>query len=200
MSICSDGYSPSSQQDQLQKLQARIAELEAENQLLQYQVVTDDLTGIYNRRGFSISLSQEWRRCIRRQEPMSLILIDIDRFRTYNDHKGRAGGDMLLRHLAQVFISIPKRAGDIIARYGGDEFACILPDTDSRGADTLASTMRVRANHAGVSISGGIASAVPSQDQEPELLIEAADAALHKAKGQGHNRVLSVSIAAPGQA
>ncbi|MGB3615094.1 MAG: GGDEF domain-containing protein [Elainellaceae cyanobacterium] len=194
MSISSDSGSLSSKPDQIQNLQAQIAQLEAENQLLQYQVVTDDLTGIYNRRGFNISLSQEWRRCIRRQEPMSLILIDIDHFRAYNDQKGRAGGDMLLRHLAQVFISIPKRAGDIIARYGDDEFACILSDTDGRGADILASTMRARANHAGVSISTGIASTVPSQDQEPELLVEAADGALHRAKQQGHNQVVVVSV------
>ena len=177
--------------ERLQALEARIAELEAENQLLQHQVVMDDLTGIYNRRGFNLSLSQEWRRCTRRQEPMSLIVVDIDSFRSYNDHKGRAGGDMLLRHLAQVFISIHKRAGDSIARYDGDGFACVLPDTDGEGAASLAETMRVRANHAGVTLSGGIATTVPQPEQPPDLLLEVADSALHRAKQQGGNQVIA---------
>lgn len=165
--------------ERIAALEARIAALEAENQLLQHQAITDDLTGTYNRRGFMISLAQEWRRCTRRQEPTSLILVDIDHFRRYNDQKGRAGGDMLLRHLAKTFIAISKRAGDSIARYGGDGFACLLPDTDSEGAASLASVMRVQANHAGVSVSGGIATIVPHLDQAPELLLEAAETALH---------------------
>ncbi|MEO0406441.1 MAG: GGDEF domain-containing protein [Cyanobacteria bacterium P01_A01_bin.135] len=193
-------HSTTAAADRIQQLETRVAELEAENQLLQHQAITDELTGTYNRRGFTISLDQEWRRCTRRQEPMSLILIDIDRFRSYNHHKGRAGGDMLLRHLAQVFIAISQRAGDSIARYGGDGFACVLPNTDREGAESLASTMRVQANHAGVSVSGGVATAVPTLHQSAEQLLEVAEMALHKAKQQGGNQVVPLVAQGEGEA
>ncbi len=188
MSTRSNDHEPSSS-GEIQELLGRIAALEAENQRLQHQAVTDELTGLYNRRGFNLMLAREWRRCARREEPLSLILAGIDCFKDYNESKGRAGGDMLLRHLAQAFISISKRAGDSLARCSGDEFACILSATDVEGAAGLAETMRIRSNLISVSISVGVASQVPQQHEEQSVLVEAAESALRLAKNQGRNQV-----------
>ncbi|MGF1514051.1 MAG: GGDEF domain-containing protein [Elainellaceae cyanobacterium] len=180
-----------------QVLLARITALEAENQLLQHQVNTDELTGLYNRRGFHRTLAQEWRRCTRRKEPLSLILTGVDHFKFYNESKGRAGGDMLLRHLARDFMDISKRAGDSLARCGGDEFVCILPDTGLEGASGLAEKMRIHSNLLGISISVGVASQVPQQDEDPSVLVEAVETALIKAKQQGRNRVAVAASSCP---
>ncbi|MGF1534991.1 MAG: GGDEF domain-containing protein [Elainellaceae cyanobacterium] len=189
MPTCSNVPNQPSGSSVIQELLARITALEAENHLLQHQVVTDELTGIYNRRGFNRVLNQEWRRCVRRQEPLSLILANVDHFKTYNESKGRTGGDMLLRDLANMFIAISKRAGDSLARYGGDEFACILPSTDLEGATGLAETMRIRSNLSNVSISVGVASLVPGQEADPSALVEAAETALRCARSKGRNQV-----------
>ncbi len=107
---------------------------------------TDGLTGIFNRRRFDETLDREWRRANRNQSPLSLILMDIDLFKPFNDHYGHVAGDECLRRLAQVLPGCLRRASDLAARYGGEEFACLLPDTDADGADKVAGNVRDAVN------------------------------------------------------
>lgn len=169
----------------------------------------DPLTGIANRRSFDETLSLEWRRAIRSQQPLSLLVIDVDHFKLYNDTYGHVAGDQCLRTVAEVIDSCVKRAGDLAARYGGEEFAVILPHTTADDARMLAQkicdTLRGRnlphrasptSNHVTVSIGvAGRYAALPAggnpdaRTSNPVVLIEAADKALYDAKAAGRNRV-----------
>jgi diguanylate cyclase (GGDEF)-like protein len=100
------------------------------------------LTGISNRRQFDRQLEKEWSLMMRRNAPLSLLLIDIDHFKRFNDNNGHAAGDDCLRLVARTIASLIKRPGDMAARYGGEEFAIVLPDTDEKGARIVASGAR----------------------------------------------------------
>jgi diguanylate cyclase (GGDEF)-like protein len=165
----------------------------------------DGLTSIPNRRSFDRFLDIEWRQAVRLAKPLSLIMMDVDFFKNYNDVYGHAAGDDCLRQAAQTLASSLKRPRDYVARYGGEEFAALLPETDSNGADTVATAMRNNivaldiphshstvASH--VTMSLGAATIVPTQDMDPLLLIEAADKALYRAKEEGRNRLISVTF------
>jgi diguanylate cyclase (GGDEF)-like protein/PAS domain S-box-containing protein len=161
----------------------------------------DGLTGVANRRCFDEALEAEWLRCTRDVKPLSLILLDVDHFKRYNDAFGHLGGDACLKTIASALTISCHRSADLVARYGGEEFAAILPGTTASGALTLAE--RIRADiaalempHPGndgfgwVSVSLGVATIVPDRTLELDCLIEAADRALYAAKRSGRNRAL----------
>ncbi|HEY9840804.1 MAG TPA: diguanylate cyclase [Candidatus Obscuribacterales bacterium] len=160
----------------------------------------DGLTGIANRRVFDQQLSREWKRCARQQEPLAVIMCDIDFFKLYNDSCGHLEGDRCLIQVAQALSATIRRPGDLVARYGGEEFGVILPDTHAEGAievaRNLAAAVRAlglphpaRPLHTPVSLSIGVASMVP-QPQDSELrLLANADEALYLAKEMGRDQV-----------
>jgi len=160
---------------------------------------TDPLTGIANRRRFEQGLSAEWRRGLRDRAPLSLLMIDVDLFKSFNDNYGHPRGDSCLRQVAEAAQDIVARPGDLVARFGGEEFAIILPNTDGAGAMRLAEeicqAMRQRqlphrGNPSGiVTISVGCATMVPAFGLHAVNLVEAADQALYMAKNRGRNQV-----------
>ncbi|MCT7984717.1 EAL domain-containing protein [Laspinema sp. A4] len=174
--------------------QLRIANAELEK-----LATTDGLTQIANRRIFDTVLAQEWKRLMRSQSPLSVILIDVDFFKRYNDTYGHQAGDECLKKIAQAIASVVKRQGDLVARYGGEEFVVILPATDGPGAVRVAEEIRVAVAEANlehktstvreiVSLSQGIATLIPRLNTSADELIAAADEALYYAKNRGRDR------------
>ncbi|MCM2291473.1 diguanylate cyclase [Allorhizobium sp. BGMRC 0089] len=167
------------------------------NRTLAEAASTDGLTGLANRRAFDERLAQEWSRARRNISPLGLILVDIDHFKLFNDRYGHQGGDDCLRQVAQTLKNAAKRATDLAARYGGEEMALILPDTDLFGTMTLAERYRsaVRAlaipheasSKTIVTVSIGAASLVPDADQTVDMLVALADKALYAAKAGGRD-------------
>jgi diguanylate cyclase (GGDEF)-like protein len=184
-------------------LGARIHDEEqrAATEQLQHIATTDALTGLANRRAFDEALAREWHRCGRSRTPLSLLMVDVDYFKTFNDAYGHVAGDTCLRQIAQSVAACAKRPGDVAARYGGEEFSIVLPETDVERAAQLAEHMcdAVRGlaiPHQGsslghVTISVGVASMQPEGLPNPQELIERADAQLYRAKGTGRNRVVA---------
>lgn len=176
------------------------------NRMLSRLSALDGLTGIANRRSFDEYLEREWKRALRYGNPLSLVMLDIDFFKNYNDTYGHQKGDDCLKQVAGVLETSLKRPSDLAARYGGEEFAIVLPDTDFEGAVAVAERLRLnveslRIPHIRsqvspyVTISVGVASAVPDRASTPEGLISAADAALYRAKREGRNRVETAKTA-----
>lgn len=174
--------------------------LKAENRKLEQLAMVDSLTGVANRRSFDISFRREWARGLRYIKPISVLLIDVDYFKTYNDLYGHQQGDEALRSVASVLRAGLQRSVDILARYGGEEFVAVLPDTDLEGAVLIGQTLRdniasAKIPHKGsrispyITVSIGCASMVPTLDEPFESLIQAADKALYAAKERGRNRV-----------
>jgi diguanylate cyclase (GGDEF)-like protein/PAS domain S-box-containing protein len=163
-------------------------------------VVVDALTGIANRRRFDDALAAEWRRASREGSKLSLLLIDADHFKRYNDTYGHVRGDSCLKQIAEAALDVVLRPGDLVARYGGEEFAVILPGTDELGAKGVAEEIcqairNRRLPHEGnapgiVTVSIGCATIIPQRGKSAQDLIEAADQALYRAKGRGRNRVI----------
>jgi diguanylate cyclase (GGDEF)-like protein len=185
------------------ELEAKVAERSAElaeaNTRLAQLAVTDGLTSLYNHRHFHERLALEVERSQRNGLPMSLLMIDVDHFKHYNDHHGHPAGDELLRQLARLMTD-GRRANDFVARYGGEEFAIVLVDTPKLTAAQVAERLRDRVAGFGVaqagtqplgrvSISVGVAS-FPDDATSPEALVRAADAALYHAKHAGRDRVV----------
>jgi diguanylate cyclase (GGDEF)-like protein len=177
-------------------LNERLAEM---NQELERLSVTDSLTGLANRRSFNEYLHREWLREQREKQPFSVIMIDIDHFKNYNDHYGHLEGDVCLQKVSWALQGALCRGGDMLARYGGEEFIAILPHTDLRGATELAASFHNRVReleipHAAspvkttVTVSVGIASVVPNQSLTPSQVVAMADDALYLAKQRGRNR------------
>lgn len=160
--------------------------------------ITDALTGLANRRGFDQCLTTEWRRGMRERTPLSVVLIDADLFKAYNDTYGHLRGDSCLKQIAEAIQDVVSRPGDLVARFGGEEFAVVLPNTPAPGAFQLAqdicAVMRGRqlphpASPIGVvTISAGSATLVPQPGQHAMTLIDCADQALYQAKRTGRNR------------
>ncbi len=170
--------------------------LERSNELLEQLSVTDALTGLANRRQFDQHLYAEWQRSMRNQLPISLLLIDVDHFKRYNDHYGHLAGDTCLRHVAAILYDCAQRAGELVARYGGEEFAMLLPGADSAAATVVAQRCmdelaKARIAHADspvadcLTCSIGVATVVASQDLVPESLVRSADEALYRVKSSG---------------
>lgn len=176
--------------------------LDEANRELRRLSSVDGLTGIANRRCFDETLAREWRRAMRNQQPLSLVLIDVDAFKQYNDGYGHQDGDTCLKTVASTLAQALRRPTDLAARYGGEEFAAILSDTSPEGAAALAEAMRAAVEAQGiphrhspagpvVTISLGVASCVPDRGDESGYLalIKAADRALYAAKADGRNTV-----------
>lgn len=196
--------------DVTQRKQAedRAAALNAE---LVHLASNDALTGLANRRHFDEVLVAEWRRAVRDDSVVSLLLLDVDRFKLFNDRYGHQGGDACLRAVADAVRGVALRAGDLTARYGGEEIAIVLPGTEAAGAAIVAERVReaveaLAVPHEGnlrcggvVTVSIGCATAEPASSRrtDPGGLIAAADACLYEAKRTGRNRVES-SLPAPG--
>jgi diguanylate cyclase (GGDEF)-like protein/PAS domain S-box-containing protein len=165
--------------------------------------VVDALTSLANRRRFDESLAAEWHRAMRDRAPLSLLLIDVDHFKLYNDSYGHVRGDNCLRQIAESAQQVVSRPGDLVARYGGEEFAVLLPGTANEGAMKVAfdvcDALRERklphsANAPGtVTVSIGCATMVPELGQQEQILIEAADLALYNAKRGGRNQICNGS-------
>ncbi|NJL48807.1 MAG: diguanylate cyclase [Leptolyngbyaceae cyanobacterium SM2_5_2] len=169
------------------------------NEKLERLATLDGLTQISNRRRFDEYLRQEWQRMVREQQPLSLVLFDVDFFKTYNDHFGHQQGDEALIAVAQAANRSVKRAADLLARYGGEEFGVILPNTRRTGAESVARAIQEQIAalqlvhpqsqvNEYLTVSMGIASVVPTPEQSADELVAAADAALYQAKRRGRNR------------
>jgi diguanylate cyclase (GGDEF)-like protein len=168
----------------------------------------DPLTGLANRRQFDVAFEQEWRNALRSERPLSLLMMDLDAFKDYNDRYGHLRGDDCLRSVAKILRGAMRRDTDLVARWGGEEFVCLLPATDARGAYRIAETIRKAVHQAGIlhaggpaggvlSISIGGATILPRPGQTRFMLVEAADQALYEAKRQGRNRVVWVDLTHP---
>ncbi len=174
--------------------------LKLNSDLLESLAFIDGLTRIGNRRRFDDALNSEWNRAARNHAPLSVILVDIDHFKHYNDHFGHGAGDECLRKVAGAISSCLFRPGDVAARYGGEEFGVILPETGPEGACKIADDLRsavesLEIPHAPsamnpyVTLSAGCISDTPPSSGNPATLLEAADQLLYRAKQKGRNRV-----------
>jgi diguanylate cyclase (GGDEF)-like protein len=176
--------------------------LENANRKLHELSILDCLTGIANRRYFEEVFEKEWRRCLREQEPISVIMADIDCFKAFNDNFGHQAGDDCLKKVAGEANKQCRRPGDLLARYGGEEFVILLPFTDNNGALHVAHNLRrcvenlaIPHGHSPVSnyvtVSAGLATEIPVPEKERQNLLERADKALYQAKKTGRNRVVT---------
>ncbi len=174
--------------------------LQLSNEALQRMVNVDGLTGLANRRYFDQFLVKEWRRAVRLSHQMSLIMIDIDFFKSYNDTYGHQQGDDCLKEVAKALNAPLKRPLDLVARYGGEEFVVLLPDTDAEGVRNVAvllqkSVADLQISHQGsslnqlVTISSGVTTMFPERGDSHEMLVMYADKALYQAKAEGRNCV-----------
>lgn len=186
-------------ENRVKELEFVKSELEEANRILSHLSSHDGLTGILNRRSFDEIMTREWERCLENKEPMSLILIDVDFFKKYNDIYGHVSGDNCLRLIAKTVAKQTTRKFDYAARYGGEEFAIILPKTDEKEALKLAEVIRGKVKELGIehrgshlqeiTVSLGIAKEHPTEDTSIEEFIYRADKALYKAKSNGRNLV-----------
>ena len=160
----------------------------------------DPLTNIRNRRSFNDRLTTEWRRCLREKLPLSFLMVDVDKFKNYNDTYGHPQGDTLLKSLAMVFESLARRPADIVARLGGEEFGLLLPETGLKPALEIAENIRSsveelrimtadRKTETRTTVSIGAASCIPTENMLSEELVSRADEFLYQAKKSGRNRV-----------
>lgn len=178
-----------------------MGELEQVNKELLRLTQLDGLTGLANRRFFDEFIDRQWRICKRNWQPLSLILIDIDFFKRYNDFYGHLGGDECLKKVALSIKQIANRGGDLAARYGGEEFIAVLTDTPPYEAVKLAEDNRIRIEamlriphqYSDVSdvvtISSGVATIIPTDEIDYKMLVDSADKALYESKELGRNRV-----------
>ena len=177
------------------RLETRIAErtheLEEVNRKLAELATEDALTGVANRRALEQGLQREWLRCLDQRRPLSVLMIDVDHFKRYNDAHGHLEGDVLLRTIAQRLQTGHDPRRELLARYGGEEFALLLPgvhlEEATRRGEAIRQTMAGAGD--GVTVSIGAAGFVPSVQAEPNSLLRRADAALYRAKRAGRNRV-----------
>ncbi|MEW6131180.1 MAG: diguanylate cyclase [Acidobacteriota bacterium] len=180
----------------------RTEQLVVANEKLNQLATLDGLTNIANRRRFTNFLEQEWQRARRAQTPISLLLMDVDYFKLYNDTYGHQGGDDCLKQVAGVLRDSIRRASDLAARYGGEEFAVILSETETEGAMVVGESIRMQIEalqiphrsskvNSVVTISLGVATLIPSPEVTADELIAAADQALYHAKEQGRNRCVA---------
>lgn len=177
------------------ELQITLEELAEKNQLLQQQTETDALSGVFNRAYFNRQMQAELKRSRREQRPLALVLLDIDYFKQINDNHGHLAGDQVIKTVASLMQQLLKRPGDKLCRYGGEEFALILPNTDLEGAADLAEHIRQRldssAEQPAVTLSAGCYSAIPGAQSDTDEYVNFADKALYSAKSNGRNQVQS---------
>jgi diguanylate cyclase (GGDEF)-like protein len=173
--------------------------LKIQSDLLRQQAFLDGLTGLHNRRFFDERCQSEVERARRNQSSLALLLIDVDFFKHYNDHYGHLAGDDALRGVALALRSVVKRPGDLLCRYGGEEFACVLPDTDAEGASQLAGQLEAAVRGLGtahalstvapvLTVSIGGVAGVPAAGLDTATMLAAADVQLYRAKAEGRAR------------
>ncbi len=184
--------------------------LKAQSDLLRQWVYIDGLTGVFNRRHFDERLEAEWGRAVRGGTALSVIMLDVDFFKRYNDRYGHQAGDDCLRQIAAVLKSGLRRSADLVARYGGEEFVCLLPDTDLTGAMSLAQRLGQevfarRIEHADssaaavVTVSLGVCSRRSGDSGSAAALLREADAQLYLAKTRGRHQACGVEPASPAE-
>jgi diguanylate cyclase (GGDEF)-like protein len=164
----------------------------------------DALTELPNRRGFDKQIQSEWNRAKREKTPISVMIIDIDKFKVYNDTYGHAQGDVVLQYVAKAYKSTLKRPADYVARWGGEEFVILLPNTDMEGALIIAEQIRVNieklkipytdGTSQSVTVSIGVNCEVPPRYNPPAEFLSKADKALYEAKETGRNKVVPAAI------
>lgn len=185
-------------------LEMRSRELEAAQARLERLVTVDGLTGVTNRRYFDEHMTNEWKRARRDRTMVAVAMIDVDFFKSFNDALGHQAGDTCLQTVAKTIDRHLRHPADFVSRYGGEEFAVVLPNTDEIAARTVAERLRARVEDLGirhpasaaspvVTISVGVATALPELEPAPDALIEKADQALYRAKNEGRNRVVLAS-------
>ncbi|UXI00395.1 diguanylate cyclase [Photobacterium sp. TY1-4] len=186
------------------RVSERTAELERVNRKLKTMSRLDPLTSVYNRRVFDERFHEEWRRAERHQLPLSLLIVDVDHFKAYNDSYGHAAGDQCLKMIANTLAGLEKRAGALFARYGGEEFVLLLPGQDCAAA-RFAAKRAIKAiqklqlprtdlnpeQFGIVTVSIGGSTLVPTLDSSPETLFKQADVALYEAKSCGRNQYMA---------
>jgi diguanylate cyclase (GGDEF)-like protein len=179
--------------------------LKAQADLLREWVYTDGLTGVHNRRYFDERLEVEWSRAVRSGSALSVVLLDVDYFKRYNDCYGHLAGDECLRRLATALKACVRRPSDLVARYGGEEFVCLLPDTDLNGAMTVAEELSQllfvqQIPHAEssvasvVTVSLGVCTKPSAMGGSAQALMREADAQLYVAKGRGRHQASGVEL------
>jgi len=184
-------------EEELKRVNEKLIEA---NKKLEHMANYDVLTEVANRRYFMETFEKEWKRSRRNKLPLSLIMIDVDFFKAYNDNYGHQAGDECLKNIAPLLQEVLTRPGDMAARYGGEEFVVILPETNLEGTTLIAEKLRKKVESAEiphdlstisdyVTISLGTATTIPSIRKKPDSLIAAADEALYKAKRSGRNRI-----------
>jgi len=180
-----------------QQLSLQTEQLQQVNELLKHQALTDSLTGLANRRALHQQLSHEWKRAVRNGDALSLVMLDLDFFKKYNDTFGHQAGDAVLQQTGAL-LRFQTRGHDFVARYGGEEIAIILPATSLEGALILTERFREAVESApwpsrAITASFGVACVAPREELDAEAgmddLIARADAALYQAKAEGRNRV-----------
>jgi diguanylate cyclase (GGDEF)-like protein len=180
-------------------------QLSESNQKLSQLAEIDELTNLHNRRSMDKYLSSEWNRHLRNQQPLSLLFIDIDYFKQFNDTYGHEGGDQCLIQVSKILQNNAKRSADIAARFGGEEFALILPETGEKQAYTIAENIRddlasLRIPHESSSVSRyltvsiGVMTLIPNTVNNASLLRALADEALYRAKEEGRNCIIKGEI------
>ncbi len=184
-------------QERTLELNIALQELEEVNRELEQKNTLDELTGLYNRRFYDQRILAEYRRSKRNLTPLSIVLIDIDHFKSVNDTYGHLAGDQCLTWVSQHINKSLKRSSDMAFRYGGEEFCLILPDTDAKGALALAETLRERiaeqpfiydGKDISLTVSNGIFTYVQQENVTPEQIFSCADKALYQAKNHGRNQ------------
>jgi diguanylate cyclase (GGDEF)-like protein len=174
----------------------------AQRVVLKELLSTDAMTGIGNRRRFDDTLDREWRRCSRSGRPLSLLMIDVDHFKAYNDHWGHLRGDDCLRHVARLLVESVGRPGDLVARYGGEEFVCLLPEIGEAGARAVAAKFEAVIGNAAIphpafaangrlTISIGVATAMNLSGQRSGEMVALADKLMYAAKNAGRAQVVA---------
>ncbi len=174
----------------------------AQSLMLKELLSTDSMTGIGNRRRFDDALDREWRRCSRSGKPLSLLMIDVDHFKAYNDHCGHVQGDECLRRVARLLLDSVGRPGDLVARYGGEEFVCLLPEIGEAGAHAVADKLAAVLAKADIlhpalesrgrlTVSIGAATVEDFDGRQPGALVALADKLLYEAKRAGRDKVMA---------
>jgi diguanylate cyclase (GGDEF)-like protein len=191
------------------EIERRTEELKEANATLERLSREDSLTGLANRRWFAQFLAQTWRSALRDHKAISILIMDIDNFKAYNDTYGHQKGDECLKLVAQTIRRTVGRASDLVSRYGGEEFVVVLGDTPLEGALKIAEQIREAIDslniphksaqhHKHVTLSIGVTSTLPTHDTQPETILISADRAMYNAKREGKNRVAYSTAARTG--
>ncbi|MEM7759733.1 MAG: GGDEF domain-containing protein [Cyanobacteria bacterium P01_A01_bin.40] len=174
----------------LASLQRENIRLKLENERLTKLSLLDPLTGIANRRYLERNLQQEYKNSLRHSHNLGLLMIDLDRFKLYNDHFGHQAGDQLLIEITLTFEEVLRRPKDMLFRYGGEELICLLPNTSVEGVTQVGQKLLTTARKCGVTVSIGAICANASKLESPQQLLEIADQAMYQAKNQGRDRLI----------